>query len=463
MFTAIDGSVLDRIYKNIVPRILPDIHKLIVDQYSVKRILQTTSFPQLNSLSLVNFESTKILRILKSNGLHCILTHQITNLDVDIQPHRKEDLEIRSEIFNTILSICKRLINLNFCQLYRYRYLSTIIDCYPRKGCISSTLTKLKISVESLEDYLTVLNGDLYCLSTLIINIKHIRYSLSESGTLPILPSLKCFSLFSLESTYYYDREVIPLLHRMINLEELTLFLYAVRWQSTFIDGVQLQDQIIMRLPQLNKFTFSIYTTDCCYNKDVNFEFQPNKDLGRSFTHKIFRQVASYVHINRLGTGGDSHVYSLPYEFEDFIHLNNSFPGGMFNKVVRLKMLDAFPFEHTLFKTVSDSFPQLKHLIIWNDKPQERKHCSSVLNVFPHLILLDLLGAHMSYAEELLYNTNSILPRLHDLHIQYESLRMITNNFTIDVACLNCNKLRKLNLNEVTVLPENFHQYFPLI
>lgn len=272
---------------------------------------------------------------------------------------------------------------------------------------------------------------------------------------------MKCFSLCSLEYTYHYDSEVIPLLHRMINLEELTLFLYVVRWEPTFIDGKQLQDQIIMRLPKLNKFTFSIKTTAFDYNKDVNF--RSNKDLGRSFTHKIFHQVASYVHMNRSGMSGAFHVYSLPYQFEDFIHLNSSFPGGMFIKVVRLIMSDAFPFEHTLFKIVSESFPQLKHLVVWNDHPQEKTHRSSILNVFSHLIFLDLAGAHVSYAKELLYNTNSILPGLQELHIKYESLRTITNNFTIDVTCLNCSKLRKLNLNEVIVLPENFSQYFPLI
>jgi hypothetical protein len=48
-----------------------------------------------------------------------------------------------------------------------------------------------------------------------------------------------------------------------------------------------------------------------------------------------------------------SHVYSLPYQFEYFLHLNNSFQGGMFDKVQYLLMTDGRPFEHNLFKLIS--------------------------------------------------------------------------------------------------------------
>ena len=187
------------------------------------------------------------------------------------------------------------------------------------------------------------------------------------------------------------------------------------------------------------------------------------KILDAVLLTKILHQVASYVHINRTGMNGDSHVYSLLYQFEDFIHPKSWFPDDMFNKVVPLIILDAFPFEHTWFKIVSESFSQLKHWVVRNDHPQGKTHGSLILNVFSHRIFLDLLGAHVSDAEQLLHNTNSILPRLQELHIRYKSLRTITNNFTIDGTCLNFSKLRKLNLNKEIVLPENFPQYFPLI
>lgn len=53
---------------------------------------------------------------------------------------------------------------------------------------------------------------------------------------------------------------IIPLLQRMINLEELTLYLSIIRFDSNYIDGTQLQDDILSFMPRLTKFTFSLET-----------------------------------------------------------------------------------------------------------------------------------------------------------------------------------------------------------
>jgi hypothetical protein len=57
-----------------------------------------------------------------------------------------------------------------------------------------------------------------------------------------------------------YDDYIIPLLRRMINLEELILYLLIIRVDSTYVDGIQLHDDILIYMPRLNKFTFSINT-----------------------------------------------------------------------------------------------------------------------------------------------------------------------------------------------------------
>ncbi len=53
--------------------------------------------------------------------------------------------------------------------------------------------------------------------------------------------------------------------------------------------------------------------------------------------------------------------------------------------------------------------------------------------------------------------------RLLDLKIEYESLVIVTNNFTSDEARVNCEKLKRLDIKEPFVRPENFHQFFPLL
>ena len=55
----------------------------------------------------------------------------------------------------------------------------------------------------------------------------------------------------------HYDELIVPLLHRMLNLEKLSLYL-VTSVRKTFIDGNDLKKNIINHMPRLNKFTFNI-------------------------------------------------------------------------------------------------------------------------------------------------------------------------------------------------------------
>jgi hypothetical protein len=246
----------------------------------------------------------------------------------------------------------------------------------------------------------------------------------------------------------------------MINLEELILFLTVIRINSTYIDGIQLYDEILIYMPQLNKFTFSINTSIII--KKIKINFSSNEEIQRSFIGRGYGQVGSYVYPEPMRSVGSSHVYSLPYQFKSFFRLNNSFQGGMFDKVRYLMMSDTRPFEHQLFKLISQDFPFLKELIICNAQPQKDKQHSSTSIKFPHLILLNLVQAHVDYAEQFLFDKNTHLPCLLDLCIKYESFAMVTNNFTSDAIRLCCAKLKRLHTNQPFVGPKNLHQYFPL-
>jgi predicted transcriptional regulator len=134
----------------------------------------------------------------------------------------------------------------------------------------------------------------------------------------------------------------------------------------------------------------------------------------------------------------------------------------MFDTVQCLTMIDGRPFEHNLFKLISQCFPLLKELHVVNYRSQKKKQHSSILIIFPHLILLNLVKAHVNYAKQLLYDKNSHLPSLLDLCIEYKSLTMITKNFTNDAICRNCAKIKKLHANSF-FRSTNFHKYFPLL
>jgi hypothetical protein len=126
-----------------------------------------------------------------------------------------------------------------------------------------------------------------------------------------------------------FEREIVELLRRMINLKELTLFLSVLILNGTYVDGIELHNEILIYIPQLNKFTFSIHTFDI--NNDIEMNLPSNEDIQRSFIGKGFGQVGSSIQIRRKDNVGILHVYSLPYQFQYFLHLNNTFQGDMFD------------------------------------------------------------------------------------------------------------------------------------
>jgi hypothetical protein len=260
----------------------------------------------------------------------------------------------------------------------------------------------------------------------------------------------------------------------MINLEELILFLSIIRTDSNYVDGTELYDSILIYMPRLNKFTFNIDTAVIKTNPEI--ALSSNEDVQRSFNRREYGPVASHVetfprenestgHAYSLPYEFNSrcHIYSLPYQFECFLFLNNSFQGGMFDTVQSLRITDFRPFEHNFFKIIAENFPVLKRLYIFNNEPQIDKQQSITPIVFSHLILLNLNCAHADYAEQFLIDKHCHLPCLLKLYIRYESLALVTNNFTNDATRSTCGKLTCLCINELIVPPKDFHVYFPLL
>lgn len=201
----------------------------------------------------------------------------------------------------------------------------------------------------------------------------------------------------------------------MINLEVLTLFLLVSRFLSTCIDGTQLHDEILIFMPRLNQFTFSINTV--LFDTSVNVHLPSNNDIQNSFTRTKYQQVGSYVDEKMTDDIGRCHAFSLPYQFDRF-HLSTCFKGGIFDKVVNLTMHDQHPFEHELFEKISYDFPSLTRLIVINSEPQRNKQHASTLITFTHLTELDVYLTHADYVEQLFLETKSHLPHLKRLIIK---------------------------------------------
>jgi hypothetical protein len=74
---SIDNHILDRICENILPRIHHQVNELIIEQQSTERILHTISYPQLYSLSLVDFQAEKLLTLLTGKLIYFIFINTI--------------------------------------------------------------------------------------------------------------------------------------------------------------------------------------------------------------------------------------------------------------------------------------------------------------------------------------------------------------------------------------------------
>ncbi|CAF3033483.1 unnamed protein product [Rotaria sp. Silwood2] len=459
--SSIDIEVLSEICEKILPRIDHQVHKLTIEQDSMKQIL-TTNYPQLYSLSLINFQEEILYQELTDNlVLRDFLSKQITHLNIDIKKTRDICSKTVANIFASILFLCKKLIVLNFGDMSARRKCKTPVFYIGSQINMSSTLMKLKINVVNFADCLYLLDGRFECLSTLIINVLSIFDQIGNIGGRKKLPKLKCFSLSTFGRTYAYDSLIVPLLCRMINLEELQLYLVVVRTDATYIDGIQLYDQFLIYMTQLKKFTFNIKTNVRCRN--VRVELPSNQDIQRSFIGRDYQQVASCISTEDNAWDGECRICSLPYDFEYYFDLENSFQGGMFDKVRRLTMADRIPIKYKLFQLISHDFRYLEFLSIPNDYPMKDKQRSSTLIKFLFLTFLDLKGAHMDYAELFLVRKNTNLPRLSNLSVEYKSLTKITNNFTSDAIHFNFGTVKSLDVHQSFVHPENFHHYFPLL
>lgn len=156
-------------------------------------------------------------------------------------------------------------------------------------------------------------------------------------------------------------------------------------------DGTQLYDDLLTQLPLVNKFIFSIWTN--IDKKDVEINFSSNKYIQRSFSRNEYGPIQCHMHFK---------IDATSIQF----HMNLKF-----------------------FEIISQSFPLLKQLYVFNVKSQKNKQQSRPLIVFPDVLVLFLA----------------------------------TNTFTSDATRLTCSKLTYLKIRHPFVPPENFYKYFPLL
>ncbi|CAF5097090.1 unnamed protein product [Rotaria sp. Silwood1] len=396
-----------------------------------------------------------LMRRFSNNTIHP-LSDTIIDRFLQILPsihHKIQWLDVES-------SSMERILSTNYPNLYGLGLYNLEIEK------AKHLFTKLHVNVEHFDDCLYLLDRCFTQLRVFHVNTFFIR----RSSCLTInktenLSNLKCFSLCCDEHTSAYDELILPLLHRMLNLEKLNLYL-IICYKNTFINGNNLKRNILNHMPQLNKFIFDIRSSFHLHNQ---ISLVSNEDIQHTFNDFQNNQIISCVDYFYKFGRDECHIYSYPYERKEYHRITNNFPGGIFKYVREISLFDERPFEHNFFFQISQSFPFMKKLTLINEKPQNDKQSRKLddnnqnLSIieYPHLFHLDLVDAHDDYVEQFLVDTNTCLPNNVFLNVDYQILKRVTQDFTRKTTRTNCRKLGFLGLICECEIPEYLKQYFP--
>ncbi|CAF3798493.1 unnamed protein product, partial [Rotaria sordida] len=271
--------------------------------------------------------------------------------------HKIKWLDIESSSMEDVL-LCTSYPNLCGLGLYNIE-----------KDIALRIFTELHVKLRNFTDCLYLLDGRFDSLQKLFVDIHRILSSQIIIDNKKQLPNLKLFSLYSELDTDKYNELIMPLLHRMINLEELDLHLVVYR-EKRFIDGYDLKYNIINNLLRLNKFVFNIRSR-LPLNDQVYLS--SNEDCQLSFNDFKNNKIISCIDYFPDRKEGQCHIYSYPYQAKYYEYITNNFPDGLFKYVREVSLYDEHPFEHEFFVKIAKSFPFMEQLTVNNEKPQKNK------------------------------------------------------------------------------------------
>ncbi|CAF0952712.1 unnamed protein product [Rotaria sordida] len=457
--------VLDRFCSHILSKIHQKVKWLDIESSSMERIL-STNYPNLVGIALYNIHLENVVHLFSDVRLFTsTYKKQISSLVIDIKasgegnPTRDKNIVLFTHIFNTFPNL--QTLNIGPSSIW-YQYLS--FDMSP-PTVISSTLLELYVCLVNFSDCLYLLDGRFNQLHTFHVDIDFITSSRSIINNKEKLPNLKSFKLYCDFDTEFYYELILPLLHRMSNLEKLDLALIVLT-KKTLIDGNNLKLNIINYLPLLNKFTFNIHSSTSFYTK---FNLPSNEYIQETFKDFKNKQIISSIDYFEEKEYSQCHIYSYPYQLIYYNNITNNFPGGIFECVREISLFDERSFEHEFFFQISQSFPFLEKLTLINQKPQNNKQLRKSKNQnqnlsiiqYPYLLKLDISEAHKDYHEQFLFDNKTCLPNNVRVSMNYRLVKKVTRNFRRITTRSNCAKMNSVIFLEKLKFPDHLKDYFP--
>ncbi|CAF4083013.1 unnamed protein product, partial [Rotaria magnacalcarata] len=248
----ITEQILNRFCNSILPRIHDNVKCLVLETTIMDRILRAGIYSNLTQLKIFKFQTNIFSRFCTEELL---FRHNFKKqiADLTLLGDYSGDAETNDQTTNVFIKLLDFFENLNSLSgIGSFVTADPVLSFTgsPGTSFVSSTPTKLCMSVDGFGDCLCLLDGRLNQLSTFIVIIIHVKDYSSMEFHSNNLPNLKCFSLTYEHLTDEYDNQVVPLLHRMCNLEDLTLYI-QIKERNRLVDGIQLENNILLHLSKL--------------------------------------------------------------------------------------------------------------------------------------------------------------------------------------------------------------------
>ncbi|CAF4428238.1 unnamed protein product [Rotaria socialis] len=231
---------------------------------------------------------------------NCTLKKQISVLvmDTDGDGKQKAAENAHKLLFPHILTTFTNLQYLSFgSSSFWYQQLSFNISS---PTVISSTLLELYVCLNTFIDCLYLLDGCFNQLCKFYVKIEFITISRLTINNKKKLPNLRSILLCSDISTDLYDELIVPLLHRMPNLEELDLSL-LVCVKTIFIHGNVLKTSVINHMTRLSGLFKCVRKVELTV---VNQKRQTDKQIRKSKNENKDFPIIEYLHLARLDLAG---------------------------------------------------------------------------------------------------------------------------------------------------------------
>jgi hypothetical protein len=257
---------------------------------------------------------------------------------------------------------------------------------------------------------------------------------------------------------FRYEECLIPLLQRFSSVEHLTLLLaidVTKNKQNSFIDGFNLQRDIISYMPNLFQFNFHIRSI---LRNGVHIELDKIRQSFIEYKQSIDCTIDYFNN-----EYGQCQIYSLPFIGTRLDFISNRFPlfnvENRFSNVTMLILYDDIaPFEHVFFQRITQVLPRLKVLEVFNLLQQEKTPATNNSIEFRYLTTLILHDVHADYVEQFL--CRSYLPCLIELVIRNDLLVKIIEQKQQQIKN-NCSKIETLITLEPWIYPLRYRKFFP--